>query len=68
MHTCNIFGPNPAHHRPPCLNSVITFSGDLLTVQDSATIVSVDEIAYLSHPGVFHDSPDHRRNEMEAIN
>jgi hypothetical protein len=63
---CNLFALNPAQ-RLPGLNSVVTFSGDLLTVEETVAIVSLDKITYLPHPGIFHNHVHETRVEVEAV-
>jgi hypothetical protein len=45
---------------PPSPGSVVTFSGDLLTVQNSVAVLAVDEMTYLPTAAV-------QPNDMEAI-
>ena len=37
--------------RLPCINSITTFFGNLVTMQEDVAIIALDNIIYLPHPG-----------------
>jgi hypothetical protein len=42
----------------PHLNSLITFSGDLLSVREKVAVVNVDNVTFLCRAPFFYAAPD----------